>query len=150
MQVIVGMDTWQQAALAAEIGNQAQVPVLSLAAAASVRPSRQLGRSTLIQMGTNVSEQIRCIAAIVHSYHWRRVIAIYEDDAYGGNAEMLTIFSEALQRVGSEIEYHLPLPPISSLSDPRGAVHQELLKLLSTRSRVLDRKAEAENSALYC
>ena len=37
MQVIVGMDTWQQAALAAEIGNQAQVPVLSLAASASVR-----------------------------------------------------------------------------------------------------------------
>ena len=136
MQVIVGMDTWQQAALAAEIGNQAQVPVLSLAAAASVRPSRQLGRSTLIQMGTHVSAQIRCIAAIVHSYHWRRVIAIYEDDAYGGNAEMLTILSEALQRVGSEIEYHLPLPPISSLSDPRGAVHQELLKLLSTQSRV--------------
>ncbi|KAL6312410.1 hypothetical protein AAG906_029021 [Vitis piasezkii] len=125
VQVIVGMDTWQQAALAAEIGNQAQCP-----------PSRQLGRSTLIQMGTNVSEQIRCIAAIVHSYHWRRVIAIYEDDAYGGNAEMLTILSEALQRVGSEIEYHLPLPPISSLSDPRGAVHQELLKLLSTQSRV--------------
>ncbi|KAJ9690578.1 hypothetical protein PVL29_012963 [Vitis rotundifolia] len=136
VQVIVGMDTWQQAALAAEIGNQAQVPVLSLAAAASARPSRQLGRSTLIQMGTNVSEQIRCIAAIVHSYHWRRVIAIYEDDAYGGNAEMLTLLSETLQGVGSEIEYHLPLPPISSLSDPRGAVHQELLKLLSTQSRV--------------
>ncbi|KAJ9690577.1 hypothetical protein PVL29_012962 [Vitis rotundifolia] len=136
VQVIVGMDTWQQAALAAEIGNQAQVPVLSLAASASVRPSRQLGRPTLIQMGSNVSEQIRCISAIVHSYHWRRVIAIYEDDAYDGNAEMLTLLSEALQRVGSEIEYHLPLPPISSLSDPRGAVHQELLKLLSTQSRV--------------
>ncbi|KAJ9690585.1 hypothetical protein PVL29_012969 [Vitis rotundifolia] len=136
VQVIVGMDTWQQAALAAEIGNQAQVPVLSLAASASVRPSRQLGRPTLIQMGSNVSEQIRGISAIVHSYHWRRVIAIYEDDAYGGNAEMLTLLSEALQRVGSEIEYHLSLPPISSLSDPRGAVHQELLKLLSTQSRV--------------
>ncbi|KAL6333376.1 hypothetical protein AAG906_028561 [Vitis piasezkii] len=136
VQVIVGMDTWQQAALAAEIGNQAQVPVLSLAASASVRPSRQLGRPTLVQMGTNVSEQIRCISAIVHSYHWQRVIAIYEDDAYGGNAEMLTILSEALQGVGSEIEYHLSLPPISSLSDPRGAVHQELLKLLSTQSRV--------------
>ncbi|RVW79140.1 Glutamate receptor 2.9 [Vitis vinifera] len=136
VQVIVGMDTWQQAALAAEIGNQAQVPVLSLAASASVRPSRQLGRPTLVQMSTNVSEQIRCISAIVHSYHWQRVIAIYEDDAYGGNAEMLTILSEALQGVGSEIEYHLSLPPISSLSDPRGAVHQELLKLLSTQSRV--------------
>ena len=116
------MDTWQQSALADEIEDQAQVPVLSLAASASVRPSRQLGRPTLIQMGSNVSEQIRCISAIVHSYHWRRVIAIYEDDAYGGNAEMLTLLSEALQGVGSEIEYHLSLPPISSLSDPRGAV----------------------------
>ena len=135
--MIVGMDTWQQAALAAEIGNQAQVPVLSLAVSASVRPSSQLGSPTLIQMGSNVSEQISCISAIVHSYHWRRVIAIYEDDAYGSNAEMLTLLSEALRRVGSEIEYHLSLPPISSVvSDPREAVHQQLLKLLSTQSRV--------------
>ncbi|RVW88457.1 Glutamate receptor 2.7 [Vitis vinifera] len=130
------MNTWQQAALAAEIENQAQVPVLSLAASASVRPSRRLGRPTLIQMGSNIYEQVRCISAIVRSYHWRGVIAIYEDDAYGGNAEMLTLFSEALQRVGSEIEYHLSLPPISSLSDPRESVFQELLKLLSTQSRV--------------
>ena len=134
--MIVGMNTWQQAALAAEIENQAQVPVLSLAASASVRPSRRLGRPTLIQMGSNIYEQVRCISAIVRSYHWRGVIAIYEDDAYGGNAEMLTLFSEALQRVGSEIEYHLSLPPISSLSDPRESVYQELLKLLSTQSRV--------------
>ena len=134
--MIVGMNTWQQAALAAEIENQAQVPVLSLAASASVRPSRRLGRPTLIQMGSNIYEQVRCISAIVRSYHWRGVIAIYEDDAYGGNAEMLTLFSEALQRVGSEIEYHLSLPPISSLSDPRESVFQELLKLLSTQSRV--------------
>ena len=121
--MIVGMDTWQQAALAAEIGNQAQVPLLSLAASASLRPSSQLGRPTLIQMESNISEQISFIAAIVHSYHWRRV--------YGGNAEMLILLSEALQRVGSEIEYNLSLPPISSVvSDPREAVHQQLLKLL--------------------
>ena len=88
-------------------------------------------------MGSNVSEQISCIAAIVHSYHWLRVISIYEDDAYGGNAKMLTLLSEALQRVGSEIEYHLSLPHISSVvSDPREAVHQQLLKLLSIQSRV--------------
>ncbi|RVW29671.1 Glutamate receptor 2.6 [Vitis vinifera] len=111
VQVIVGMDTWQQAALAAEIGNQAQVPVLHW------RHPRVSGRRGSLE-----------------GPPW--VIAIYEDDAYGGNAEMLTILSEALQGVGSEIEYHLSLPPISSLSDPRGAVHQELLKLLSTQSRV--------------
>ena len=135
--MIVGMDTWQQAALVAEIGNQAQVPVFSLAVSASVRPSSLLGSPNLIQMGSNVSEQISCISAIVHSYHWRRVIAIYEEDAYGSNAEMLTLLSEALRRVGSEIEYHLSLPPISSVvSDPREAVHQQLLKLLSTQSRV--------------
>ena len=136
VEVIVGMDTWQEAALVADVGNRAQVPVLSLAASSINPPLRQIRWPFLVQMGSNVSEQIGCIAAIVGSYNWRRVIVIYEDDAYGGDSGMLAPLSEALQNFSSEIEYTVVLPPVSSLSDPKEGIHDELMKLLSIQCRV--------------
>ncbi|KAL6312407.1 hypothetical protein AAG906_028488 [Vitis piasezkii] len=134
--VIVGTDTWQEAALVADVGNRAQVPVLSLAASTITPPLRQIRWPFLALMGSNVSEQIRCISAIVGSYHWQRVIVVYEDDAHGGDSGMLAPLSEALQYFSSEIEYTVVLPPISSLSDPKEAINEELMKLLSIQSRV--------------
>ncbi|KAA8532457.1 hypothetical protein F0562_032490 [Nyssa sinensis] len=127
------MQTWQEAALVADVGNKAQVPILSFAAAAISTPRQW---PFLVQMTSNVNEEIRCIAAIVRSFRWRRVIAIYGADAYGGDLGMSALLSEALQNVGSEIDYHLVLPPFSSLSDPDGLVREEVAKLTSKQSRV--------------
>ncbi|XP_035545287.1 glutamate receptor 2.7-like isoform X2 [Juglans regia] len=134
--VIIGIHTWQEAARVAIVGGQAHVPVISFAAPAINPPLMPLRWPFLIQMAKNGSQQIKCIADIVHAYNWKRIIAIYEDDAYGSDSGMFALLSEALQNVGSEIEYRLVLPPLSSVSDPRSVVHEELIKLMKTQSRV--------------
>ena len=135
--VIIGMQTWQEAALIAEVGSQYQVPIVSFVAPTISPPLMPFRWPYLIRLARNGTAFIKCIADTVHGYSWQRVVAIYEDDAFGGDYGKLALLSEALQDVGSMIEYNLALPPISSLQDPRGFVSEELLKLMqNTQSRV--------------
>nr|POE69762.1 glutamate receptor 2.2 [Quercus suber] len=132
VKVIIGMHTWQEAALVADIGSQALVPVISFAAPAINPPLMQLrwpflhefacnspsllGRSQLLNL-TNIGDGRN------------------EDEAFGGHSGKLALLTEALQQVGSEIEYRLVLPPFSSMSDPGWVVHEELVKSMKTQLR---------------
>ncbi|XP_059669090.1 glutamate receptor 2.7-like [Cornus florida] len=119
VQVIIGMETWEEAALVADIGTRTQFPVLSFAAAAITSELVRLRWPFLVQMVTNGYEQINCIADIVQSFKWQSVVAVYEEDIHGGDSGKLTMLSKALKKVGStDIDYHLVLPPFSDLSEP--------------------------------
>ncbi|KAF5956228.1 hypothetical protein HYC85_003453 [Camellia sinensis] len=133
VQVIIGMETWAETALVAKIGNQAQVPVISLAAAIGATKTTQW--PFLIQMVTNFSNQMDCTAALVHSFKWRRVVVVYEEDMFSGNSNMLAILTDALHNVGSVIEHHLVIPPYQSLSHPLEFVREELMKLNNIQPR---------------
>ncbi|KAK8330824.1 hypothetical protein V6Z12_A10G033400 [Gossypium hirsutum] len=130
---IIGLETWEEAALVSDIGSRARVPVLSFAAPALITPSRW---PFLVTMANGDSEQMKCIAATISSFNWKRVVVIYEDDAFGGDSGKLALLSEALSDVGSEIEYRLVLPPFSSVSNPNEVVQDELIKLFNVQSRV--------------
>ncbi|KAL3596487.1 hypothetical protein D5086_008124 [Populus alba] len=132
VEVIIGMERWEEAALVADIGSQFKVPVISFSAPAITPPLASSRWPFLIRMAHSDSNQIKCIAAVIQSYNWRRVVTVYEDYAYGGDG-MLALLSKALQDVGSEIEYNLVLPPFSFVSDPKDAVQEELTKLLSEK-----------------
>ncbi|KAL7211705.1 hypothetical protein ACSBR2_014542 [Camellia fascicularis] len=138
VQVIVKMETWHEAALVASIGNREQVPILSLASAATISPpSTALRWPFLVQIATNGFQQVNCITSILQSYKWKKVIAIYEDDTYGSDSNGLALLSESLHSIGTEIEHRLVFPPFSSLSDPQGFVHKEFASLLhKQQSRV--------------
>ena len=136
VQVIIGMHTWPEAALVAELGNRAQVPIISYAEPSITPPLMPIRWPFLVRMANSGTAYIKCIADTVKAYEWQRVVAIYEDDAYGGDQGMLALLSEALQDASSMIEYRLALPPISSLHDPRELVREEMLKLMQTQSRV--------------
>ena len=133
MEVIIGMERWEEAALVADIGSQAKVPVISFSAPAITPPLASSRWPFLIRMAHSDSNQIRCIASVIQSYNWRRVVTVYEDSTYGGDAGMLALLSKALQDVGSEIEYNIVLPPFSFVSDPKDVVREELTKLLSEK-----------------
>ena len=137
VQLIVGMHTWTEAALVAELGSQTQVPVISFAAPAITPPLMANRWPFLVSLANNGTAYAKCIADIVHAYSWQSVVAIYEDNGYGGDNGMIGLLSEALQDIGSTIEYRLALPPPSYLANPGEFVREELLKLIENiKSRV--------------
>ncbi|XP_031252841.1 glutamate receptor 2.2-like [Pistacia vera] len=133
VKVIIGMESWKEAALVADSGRRTQVTVLSFPEPPITTPLMETRWPFLVRMANNRAEQIRCTAALVGSYNWRKVIVIYEDDAIGGDTRDLVIhLSEALRNVSSE------MPPISYLTNPEEYVQEELEKLLQTQSRVFN------------
>ncbi|XP_042501265.1 glutamate receptor 2.7-like [Macadamia integrifolia] len=130
------METWQEAALVAEVGNRAQVPIFSFATTSIAASLTSKQWPFLVRMNNNETIQMKCVAAIVGAYKWRNVITIYEDDTYGSNSGVVMLLSDALRDVGSQIEYRMVFPPISSLSDPQDEILPELGKLNSKQSRV--------------
>ncbi|CAN6546337.1 unnamed protein product [Malus baccata var. baccata] len=137
VEVIVGMDTWEEAAQVADlVGNQTQIPVISFAAPSITPPLMQHRWPFLIRIATDGYAQMKCIADIVSAYHWKTVVVVYEDDGYGGDVGMLALLTEALQDVGSKIEHRLVLPQISSLSNPNWVELEEMLRLPILQSRV--------------
>ncbi|CAA0823642.1 Glutamate receptor 2.7 [Striga hermonthica] len=83
-------------------------------------------------MFPDTKQQIKCIADIIATFHWRKVVAIYEVDDSGA----FTLLSDELSAVGVEIEHRLVLPPFSSLSNPNTFIRQEAKKLLTKQARV--------------
>ncbi|KAI6705320.1 hypothetical protein NL676_008282 [Syzygium grande] len=106
VRVIIGLETWQEATLVAEIANQSRVPVISFAA--NHAPPTLLAQTiwpSLFRMSTDVFDQIRCIADIVSSGNRRRVTILYEAEAYDTSySELLNSLSEELDKIGSKIE----------------------------------------------
>lgn len=91
----------------------------------------------LVKLANNATAYVKCIADMVHVYGWQRVVVIYENDAYGGDSGMLALLSEALQDVGSMIEYRLALPSSAYMPNPKEFIREELFNLIeNTKSRV--------------
>ena len=130
------METWQEASIMADVGAMFQVPTISFSSPLVPSSLMQLRWPFLIQMAQNQTAQMNFISDIIHAFNSQKVIAIYEDNPYNSDSGMLSLLSEALQKVNSQIEYQLVLPSFTSLSDPKGFVLDELLKLLPLKSRV--------------
>ncbi|KAJ4750118.1 Glutamate receptor [Rhynchospora pubera] len=79
---------------------------------------------------------VRCIADIVKSFNWRKVITVYEDDVFGSVYSSALLLSNALDAIGSELEYRVIFQPSDLLSDPRSTLREQLNNTKSQLSTV--------------
>lgn len=137
VRAILGSLTWQEAAMFADTSEKTKdVPIVSLVANFFTYQNLSYQRSPVIQMATDMSAQFDCIAAIIGSYKWRRLIVIYEDGAYTDSSGVVNLLSDALQGVGSEVEHRSALPHFNSLGDPKAVIRGELTKLKTRQCKV--------------
>ncbi|KAF5198404.1 Glutamate receptor [Thalictrum thalictroides] len=136
VDAIISMDEKKEAGLVTELANRAQIPIFSFTAPSITPQLSSVRWPFLIRMANNDSLQMQCIASIVGSYGWHKVIVIYEDSGYNTDLGTLTLLSNELQAVGSEIEHSLAFPPFSTLNDPKTFIQEKLETLNSMNSRV--------------
>ncbi|KAK9085451.1 hypothetical protein Sjap_025862 [Stephania japonica] len=129
VQAIIGLRTWEEAASIAKIGTEAQVPILSLA---NTAPSWASQRWPFLKLAVHsYHKQMKAVAGIVKSWRWRQVSVIYEDTNSFASG-IIPYLTEALQEIKSEIDYMLPLSPLSS----NHHLLEELVKLKKKQCRV--------------
>ncbi|XP_077251171.1 glutamate receptor 2.5-like [Tasmannia lanceolata] len=129
VQAIIGLRTWHYAAFAAKLGDNHQIPIVSLAANAPPWPF-------LVRMAPSCDLGMRAVAAIVGSWQWPKVSIIYEEDNNYGAAGNIANLIDALQEVNSEVESQSVFPPFASLPNPKMAIREELDKLKKKPCRV--------------
>ncbi|KAJ3702179.1 hypothetical protein LUZ61_005884 [Rhynchospora tenuis] len=127
---IIAAGTVPQVFIAGTFGEGAKVPIVSMAA------SPFLSGNFLIQMSYPETAFVRCIADIVKSFNWRKVIAVYEDDVFGSISSSALLLSNALDAIGSELEYSLTFQPSQMMSDSRTTVREQLNNTKSQLSTV--------------
>lgn len=135
VQALIGTFTIQEAALVTEINNSTKkFPFISLASPATSLLAVPHDQSPFyFQMADDSIFHMQCIAALVGHFQWRKVTAIYEDN---GLFSTITHLSDSLRVVNSEIEHHVDFPSLSSLSDPKTIIEEELRRLRSKSNRV--------------
>ncbi|KAI3710201.1 hypothetical protein L2E82_39975 [Cichorium intybus] len=137
VRVIIGTSSWEETTVVAKIGQQTRVPVIS-STTSTLQPLSHLQWPYLVQMtDLDISNEINCITSIIKSYNWKRIIAVYEDNVYGGEYEGFSILSEALQKIDSAIEHRVVVPHFTSPFDPKETIRDDLATILTTKqSRV--------------
>ncbi|KAF8391283.1 hypothetical protein HHK36_023585 [Tetracentron sinense] len=130
VQAILGLRTWEEASLVADLGNRSHVPILSFAEATPPWASERW--PFLVRASHSQDAQMRAVAAIVASWGWRRVTFVYED-MDSASTRVIQNLATVLREVGSEIDHLVALPPFASSS----SLSEELVKLQSRQCRVL-------------
>ncbi|KAG6739156.1 hypothetical protein POTOM_056742 [Populus tomentosa] len=128
VQAIIGPTTSRQANFVIELGEKAQVPIISFSASS---PSLTSIRSPFFFRATqNDSTQVNAISALVQAFGWREAVPIYIDNEYGQG--VIPYLTDALQAVDARVPYRSVISP--SATDDQ--IVSELYKLMTMQTRV--------------
>jgi ionotropic glutamate receptor len=128
VQAILGPTTSMQANFVIDLGEKAQVPIISFSATS---PSLTSIRSSYFLRATqNDSAQVNAISAIVQAFGWREAVPIYIDNEYGEG--IIPYLIDALQEVDARVPYRSVISP--SATDDQ--IVEELYRLMTMQTRV--------------
>ncbi|XP_062098518.1 glutamate receptor 2.1-like isoform X2 [Humulus lupulus] len=129
VQAILGPQRSSQAKFIIELGQKAQVPIISFSATS---PSLKIPSqsSYFFQTATSDSSQVTAISSIVKAFGWRNVVPIYTANEYGEG--IIPYLVDALIEVDARVPYRSAIPP--SATDDQ--IKNELYKLDSMQTRV--------------
>ncbi|KAI9377956.1 hypothetical protein POPTR_018G012700v4 [Populus trichocarpa] len=128
VQAILGPTTSMQANFVIDLGEKAQVPIISFSASSDSLTST---RSPYFFRATqNDSSQVNGIGALVQAFGWNEAVPIYMDNEYGEG--VIPYLTDALQAVDAHVPYRSVISP--SATDDQ--IAEELYKLMTMQTRV--------------
>ncbi|CAK7347540.1 unnamed protein product [Dovyalis caffra] len=138
VQSIIGTMTAQETGMFSEVDASIKdIPIISLTSPALTPPLMAQQLPYFLQMSNHITLHMQCIADIVSHFKWRKVTALYEHrNGFSAYAGIITLLSDMLKVVNSEIADYSDLSSLSSISNPEITIEQELIKLRSKSNRV--------------
>ncbi|XP_062098501.1 glutamate receptor 2.8-like [Humulus lupulus] len=131
VEAIIGPQRSTQAKFIIDLGQKAQVPIISFSATSpSLKTPSQ--SSYFFQTAISDSSQVTAISSIVKAFGWRKVVPIYVTNEYGEG--IIPYLVDALEKVDCGVPYRSPIPP--SATDDQ--IKAELYKLNTMQTRVFD------------
>ncbi|KAM7480974.1 hypothetical protein LguiB_005557 [Lonicera macranthoides] len=117
-----------QSSFVIDLGNHAQVPIISFTA---TNPSLSSFRSKYFVRATlNDLFQVQAIAGLIQAFEWRNVVPIYTDNDFGRG--IIPSLTSSLIEIGTKIPYQSAINP--SVIDQE--ITAELYKLMAMQTRV--------------
>ena len=128
VQAIIGPTSSMQASFMIDIGDKAEVPIISFSA---TRPSLTSHRSSFFfRAAQNDSSQVKAIGAIIKTFKWRQVVPIYSNNEFGDG--IIPDLINALQEVDTDVPYQSKISPTATDEQ----IGHELYKLMTMQTRV--------------
>ncbi|XP_065878433.1 glutamate receptor 2.7-like [Euphorbia lathyris] len=128
VEAILGPTTSMQATLLTELGDKAQVPIVSFSASAPSLTS--INSLYFFQATQNDKTQAQAIGALIQAFGWRAAVPIYINNEYG--VGIIPYLMESLQKIDTYIPHMAAISPSATDSE----ILEELFELIRMPTRV--------------
>ncbi|CAF2284155.1 unnamed protein product [Brassica napus] len=128
VSAIIGPRSSLQAEFMIRLANKSQVPVITFSATSPLLTSTKT--PYFVRATLNDLLQVRAIAAIVKSFEWRSVVAIYVDNEFGEG--IMPYLADALQ----DVHTCVTIRSVISLEASNDQITNQLYKLMTMQTRV--------------
>ncbi|KAI7989910.1 Glutamate receptor 2.7 [Camellia lanceoleosa] len=128
VQAIIGPKTSMQADFVIDLGDKAQVPIISFSATSPSLSS--IWSPYFVRAAQNDSSQVKAISTIVQAFGWREAVPIYVNNEFGKG--IIPYLTDALQGIDTRFPYRSVISPLATDDQ----IVEELYKLMTMQTRV--------------